>query len=211
LNKTSYMKKLFLAMAVFSVTALSAVNAQAQLLRFGLKGGANLGKLDGKGYKDGFNLGYHLGGFAQVNFTKGFGVQGELIFSSSTVKTTSDFSQIYNTENLNDPSNDNKKIKLNYLSIPLLANISLGTPRVKLQLGPQFSALVSDKNVFKGADDAFHGGDVSGVAGLWLQLPIINISARYIVGFTDTRNVETIANTSNWKNQSIQLGVGVTL
>jgi hypothetical protein len=204
------MKKLFLAIAVISVTAVSTANAQTKFLRFGLKGGANLGKLDGQGYKDGFKLGYHLGGFAQVNLTKVFGVQGELIFSSNSVKTTDDFSQVYNPDNLNDPANNDKKIKLNYLSIPILANISLGSPRVKLQVGPQFSALVSNKNVFKGADDAFNGGDVSGVAGLWLQLPIINISARYIVGFTDVKGISTV-NTDNWKNQSIQLGVGVTL
>jgi hypothetical protein len=203
------MKKLFLAIAVLSVTAVSSVNAQTQFLRFGLKGGANLGKLDGKGYKDGFNLGYHLGGFAQINLTKGFGVQGELIFSSSTVKTTDNFSETYNLDNLND--NDNKKIKLNYLSIPLLANFSLGSPRIKLQVGPQFSAMVSNKNVFKGADKAFNGGDISGVAGIWIQLPIVNISARYIVGFTDVNNISDVADKGNWKNQGIQLGVGVTL
>ncbi|WP_343693843.1 porin family protein [Chitinophaga sp.] len=204
------MKKLFFAVAVLCVTAFSTttVNAQSGFLRFGLKGGANLGKLDGKGYKDGFNLGYHLGGFAQVNLTKGFGVQGELIFSSTQTKTTSDFSEIYNTDNLSD---NGKKINLNYLSIPLLANFSLGSPRIKLQVGPQFSALVSNKNVFKGANDAFHGGDISGVAGLWIQLPIVNISARYVVGFTDVKNVNDVTNTGNWKNQAIQLGVGVTL
>lgn len=204
------MKKLIFAVAVLCVTALSTttVNAQSGFLRFGLKGGANLGKLDGKGYKDGFNLGYHLGGFAQINLTKSFGVQGELIFSSTKTKTTSDFSEIYNTDNLED---NNKKISLNYLSIPLLANFSLGTPRIKLQVGPQFSALVSNKNVFKGTSDAFHGGDVSGVAGLWIQLPIVNISARYIIGFTDVNGVSSVTNSSNWKNQAIQLGVGVTL
>ncbi|QHS62837.1 porin family protein [Chitinophaga agri] len=205
------MKKLFLAIAVLSVTAVSTVNAQTRFLRFGIKGGANLGKLDGQGYKDGFNLGYHLGGFAQVNLSQAFGVQGELIFSSSTVKTTNDFNQVINPENLNDPSNNDKKIKLNYLSIPILANISLGTPRVKLQVGPQFSALVSDKNVIKGAEDAFKGTDVSGVAGLWFQLPIVNISARYVVGFTDVKGINTVTDRGNWKNQAIQLGVGVTL
>lgn len=210
MKKNAYMKKLFFAVAVLCVTAFSTttVSAQSGFLRFGIKGGANLGKLDGKGYKDGFNLGYHLGGFAQVNLTKGFGVQGELIFSSTQTKTTSDFSEIYNTNNLSD---NGKKISLNYLSIPLLANFSLGSPRIKLQVGPQFSALVSNKNVFKGASDAFHGGDVSGVAGLWIQLPIVNISARYVVGFTDVKNVNDVTNTGNWKNQAIQLGVGVTL
>jgi len=201
------MKKLFLAVVLMSVTAVSTVNAQS-LLRWGVKGGANLGKLDGTGYQNGFNLGYHLGGFVQLNLTKGFGVQGEAIFSSTKTKTTDDFSQIYNTGNLSD---NGKTINLNYLSIPLLANIDLGTPRLKLQLGPQFSALVSDKKVFGAANQAFKGGDISGVGGLWLQLPIINISARYIIGFNDVKDINSVTNTSNWKNQAIQLGVGVTL
>lgn len=206
------MKKLFVVMAVLGITAFSTVvNGQDKLVRWGLKGGANLGKLDGTGYQDGFKLGYHLGAFAQFNLASGFGVQGELVFSSTKTETTDNFSEIYNTDNLNDPENDNKKISLNYLSIPLLANFNLGTPRLKLQVGPQFSALVSDRKALKAANEAFKGGDIAGVAGLWLQLPIINVSARYIIGFTDVKNAGDVANTSNWKNQAIQLGVGVTL
>ncbi|SHK75025.1 Outer membrane protein beta-barrel domain-containing protein [Chitinophaga jiangningensis] len=201
------MKKFLLAVVLLTATAVSSVNAQS-LLRWGVKGGANLGKLDGTGYQDGFNLGYHLGGFVQLNLVKGFGVQGELIFSSTKTKTTDDFSEIYNTGNLED---NGKKISLNYLSIPLLANIDLGTKRLKLQLGPQFGALVSDKKVFGAAQNAFKGGEISGVAGLWLQLPIVNVSARYIIGFNDVENISSVTNTGNWKNQSIQLGVGVTL
>jgi hypothetical protein len=205
------MKKLFFAVAVLMIAAVSTVstvNAQtSKFLRFGVKGGANLGKLDGTGFQDGFKLGYHIGGFAQVNLVKGFGVQGELIFSSTKTKTTDDFSEIYNTGNLED---NGKKITMSYLSIPLLANIDLGTPRLKLQVGPQFSALVSDRKVLGAAKEAFKGGDISGVAGLWLQLPIVNVSARYIIGFNDVNNYKDVANTSNWKNQSIQLGVGVS-
>ncbi|MBO9733131.1 MAG: PorT family protein [Chitinophaga sp.] len=202
------MKKLFLAVAVLMIAAVSTVNAQSsKFLRFGVKGGANLGKLDGTGFQDGFKLGYHLGAFAQVNLAKGFGVQGEVIFSSTKAETTDDYSKIYQGVST---AEDRKKINLNYLSIPLLANIDLGTPRLKLQVGPQFGALVSDKKVLGAANEAFKGGEISGVAGLWLQLPIINISARYIIGFNDVKNAESVVTTSNWKNQSIQLGVGVS-
>lgn len=203
------MKKLFFAVAVLMIAAVTTttVKAQGKLLRFGVKGGANLGKLDGTGFQDGFKLGYHIGGFAQVNLVKGFGVQGEVIFSSTKTKTTDDFSEIYNTGNLSD---NGKSINMSYLSIPLLANIDLGTPRLKLQVGPQFGALVSNKKVFGAAKEAFKGGEISGVAGLWLQLPIINVSARYIIGFNDVKDIGDVANTSNWKNQSIQLGVGVS-
>lgn len=201
------MKKLFLAVAVLMIAAVSTVNAQTKFLRFGVKGGANLGKLDGSGFQDGFKLGYHLGAFAQVNLAKGFGVQGEVVFSSTKAETTDNYSHIYQGVST---AEDRKKINLNYLSIPLLANIDLGTPRLKLQVGPQFGALVSDKKVLGAAKEAFKGGEISGVAGLWLQLPIINISARYIIGFNDVKNAESVVTTSNWKNQSIQLGVGVS-
>lgn len=199
------MKKLFLVMAVLGMTALSTVQAQS-LIRFGIKGGANLGKLQGEGYQDGFKLGYHLGGLVQVNFYKGWGVQGEVIFSQSTTRTVDNFSEIYKGENISTDANG-KKIKLNYLSIPILASIPLGTPRVKLQLGPQYSILLSDKNVIQGAKQAFKSGDFSAVGGLWVQLPVVNLSARYIVGLS---NVSEIAATDKWKNQGIQLGVGVT-
>lgn len=204
------MKKLFFAVAVLmigTVATMSTVNAQTKLLRFGIKGGANLGKLDGSGFQDGFKLGYHLGAFAQVNLVKGFGVQGELVFSSTKAETTDKFSDIYEGVSTSD---NRKKINLNYLSIPLLANIDLGTPRLKLQVGPQFGAMVSDRKVLGAANEAFKGGEISGVAGLWLQLPIINVSARYIIGFNDVKGINDVTNSGNWKNQSIQLGVGVS-
>lgn len=205
------MKKLFFAAALLTMTAVTAVNAQTtKFLRFGIKGGANLGKLDGTGFQDGFKLGYHLGGFAQLNLVKGFGVQGEVIFSSTKTKTTSDFSTIYKDVPGVSSSDNDKNVNLNYLSIPILANIDLGTPRLKLQVGPQFGAMVSDRKVFDAANKAFKGGEVSGVAGLWLQLPIVNVSARYIIGFNDVKGIGDVTNTSNWKNQSIQLGVGVS-
>src|SRR5690242_12134442 len=100
------MKKLFFAAALLTMTAVTAVNAQTtKFLRFGIKGGANLGKLDGTGFQDGFKLGYHLGGFAQLNLVKGFGVQGEVIFSSIKTETTDNFSDIYK----NVSTSDNRK------------------------------------------------------------------------------------------------------
>ena len=204
------MKKLFFALAVITVATVSTASAQ-KLLRFGIKGGANLGKLDGTGYDESFKLGYHLGGFAQINLVKGFGIQPELVFSSTAteVVNTSEFEAENEFNNLKET-----KPKLNYLSIPVLANIDLGSPRFKLQVGPQFSILTSKKkNVFEEGKEAFKSGDFSAVGGLWLQLPIVNISARYIIGLSNVNDVTLSDATKpdSWKNQSIQLGVGITL
>ncbi len=58
LKQTSNMKKLFLALAVISGLTVSSAKAQ-KMIRFGFKGGANLGKIDGTGYDGAFKLGWH--------------------------------------------------------------------------------------------------------------------------------------------------------
>lgn len=202
------MKKLFLALAVISGLTVSSAKAQ-KMVRFGFKGGANLGKIDGTGYDDAFKLGWHLGGFAQINLMKGFGIQPELIYSSSKTEVTSNFDDVYDLDQVKED-----KPKLDYLSIPVLANIDLGSPRFKLQVGPQFSIMTSKKrNVFQEGKEAFKSGDFGAVGGLWLQLPIVNISARYVIGLSNVNDI-TFADGTNpekWRNQSIQLGVGITL
>jgi hypothetical protein len=179
-------------------------SAVARTVRLGIRGGANIGKINGVGYEDQFRLGYYLGGFVQINVSSGFGVQGELVFSSGTVKTTNNFNDIYTTA---DPNNNGRNITLNYLQIPILANISLGSPRVKLQLGPQYSTFLGNKTVYQASRDAFKSGEFAAVGGLWFQLPIINIHVRYLAGLSD---IDAITSTNNWKSQTIQAGIGIT-
>jgi len=197
------MKKQIVLVLFLSVLASTASFAQSGFLRLGVKAGANLNKISGEGYNEGFKFNYHLGAFAQLNFTQGFGIQPELIFSQSTAKSGDQFSDIYpNGENL-------KNIKLNYLSIPVLANIGLGGKNLKLQVGPQYSIAVSkDKSLFQNGKDAFKSGDFAAVAGLWLQLPLgINVSGRYVIGLSD---INDLPDSKKWTNQAIQLGVGFT-
>ncbi len=64
---------------------------------------------------------------------KGFGIQPELIYSSSKTEVTN--TNEFELENQLNDVKENKP-KLDYLSIPVLANIDLGSPRFKLQVGP---------------------------------------------------------------------------
>lgn len=175
-----------------------------RVVRLGIKGGADLGKISGQGFDQQYNLGYYLGGFLQLNFTKAVGVQGEANFSSGSVKTASNFSEVYTTV---APNDNNRNITLNYLQIPVLLNVSLGTPRIKLQLGPQYSIYTGHKTVLEASGQAFKNGDLAAVGGLWFQLPIINIHARYLLGVS---NISDVANSDKWQSQHIQVGVGLT-
>ena len=65
-------------LSVVLVTLFLANAAMAQFT-LGVKAGANIFKVEGKSFKDEFNYGYHLGGFA--NF--GIGGQSEANFRKS--------------------------------------------------------------------------------------------------------------------------------
>src|SRR5690625_3876614 len=127
------MKKLFW-LSAFLLFASSSVMAQG--IHLGVKGGANMTKIDCQGYKDGFQLNYYAGGFLELALSEKFGIQPEVLFSQSSYKTADDFSDVY--QDLPDVS----KVKLNYLNIPILANIKL-SDLFWIQLGPQYSILVN--------------------------------------------------------------------
>lgn len=177
-----------------------------KFFRFGAKAGVNINKINGQAYKDGFNYNYLLGGFMQFNFSKTFGIQPEINFAQSSSEFTNSSSTVYDDLFLDGSQ---KKAKLDYLKIPVLLNVNLGSSkRVKLQVGPQYGnilkqtvdSLKTNGNIFKTADWA-------AVGGLWVQLPFVNIGARYEVGLT---NLNDIDNQQKWKSQAFTIFAGFT-
>lgn len=206
------MKKLF-----FAILALTSLNAFAQrkfdpnsdhenFFRIGAKAGLNINKINGQSYKSGFNYNYLLGGFMQFNFSKRFGFQPEVNFVQSSSEFSNDASNVYDDLFTNGSQ---EKAKLNYLKIPLLLNINVGpSKRVKLQLGPQVAGLLHQSiDSLKENRDIFKKGDWAAVGGLWIQLPFINIGARYEFGLT---NLNDIDNSEKWKSQAFTVFAGFT-
>jgi hypothetical protein len=78
-----------------------------------------------------------------------------------------------------------------------------------VQIGPSFGALLSQKidQLNNNNANLYKNNEISGIAGLWIQLPVVNIGARYKIGFTD---INAIDNKQTWKNQAIQIFAGVT-
>jgi hypothetical protein len=174
--------------------------------RFGAKAGVNINKITGQSYNSGFNYNFQVGGFMQFNFSDVFGLQPEVNF----VQTQSEFSD--------DPNNiyddllgggTQHKAKLNYLEVPIFLNINIGpSKRVKLQLGPSYGGLLSQTiDSLKTSGNLYKNSDWSAIGGLWIQLPLINIGARYKIGLS---NINDIDNREKWKNQAIQIFAGVT-
>jgi len=174
------MKKLFV-MAVLLIAGSSSMNAQG--IDFGVKAGANFAKLDGDGI-DGDNLtSFHVGALLEVNVFENFSVQPEVLYSSQGTKI------------------EDEDIKLDYLSVPVLAKFYLISDKLSIEAGPQFSFLVNDDvpEVFE--TKSF---DFAAIGGLGFNVTNnVFVQARYVIGLTDTTEDAEVT------NKVIQLSVGL--
>jgi hypothetical protein len=100
------------------------------------------------------------------------------------------------------------KVKLNYISIPLLLNIR-PTKFITFQVGPQFGILQDKSNsLSNNVQSAFKSGDFSMLAGIQLKLLSFRVYGRYGIGLT---NINDIAQQDQWKSRTLQLGIGLGL
>jgi len=198
---------IFISANAFSQKRKFDPNADHEnFFRIGAKAGVNINKINGESYKSGFNYNYLLGVFMQLNFSKTFGLQPEVNFVQSSSEFSNDGTIIYDDLFLDGSQ---KKAKLDYLKVPLLLNINVGpSKRVKLQLGPQYgNVLKQTVDSLKNNGNIFKTADWSAVGGLWLQIPFINLGARYEIGLT---NLNDIDNQQKWKSQAFTIFAGFT-
>jgi len=107
-------KKLIIAVALFAMT----VTAQAQLVKFGLKGGVNYANQTGSeitvnssNYDTSAITSYHAGLVAEIKIVDKFSIQPELLYSTQGASYKNAFEEFNN--------------ELGYLSIPVMAKIYL--------------------------------------------------------------------------------------
>src|SRR5690349_7794046 len=101
------MKKKSLALLIIAL-ALTSISF-AQGFNAGVKGGANIFKIDGSSFKDEFEFGYNVGAWADIYFSEKWGIQPEVMWNQTNFRTGEKFSDLYpgGTADL--------KGKLNYL------------------------------------------------------------------------------------------------
>lgn len=191
--------KLLLLFAAVFVSAASM--AQFHL---GVKGGANITKVDGKSFKDEFRYGYHLGGFAEIRMGNKFVLQPEVLFNQYATRLDSSFKNVYQ-----DVFDGNSNIKLNYISIPIVLNYKLIGSFLSLQAGPQFGILIDQsRTTLQNGADAFKKGDLSMLAGLNFKVGPMRINGRYAIGLN---NISDITDDNKWNSQGFQVSVGLAL
>lgn len=191
--------KLLLLFAAVFVSAASM--AQFHL---GIKGGANITKVEGKSFRDEFRYGYHLGGFAEIRMGNKFVLQPEVLFNQYATRLDSNFKAVYQ-----DVFDGNSNIKLNYISIPIVINYKLIGSFLSLQAGPQFGILIDQsRTTLQNGADAFKKGDFSMLAGLNFKVGPMRINGRYAIGLN---NISDITDDNKWNSQGFQVSVGLAL
>ena len=187
-------------MAVLFVSSASMAQ-----FHIGIKGGTNITKLDGQSFKNKFSYAYHLGGCAEIGLGEKFGLQPEVLFNQYSGSVDSNYHHVY--ENIFN--SDQSKVKLNYLSIPILLNYKLIGNFLSLQAGPQFSILMDqNRSLLQNGGKAFSDGDFAMLAGVQLKLSAIRISGRYAIGLSDINDID---NQDRWKSQGFQVSLGFAL
>ena len=131
-------------------------------------------------------------------------LQPEVLFNQYNTTVDSSFRNVYQ----NAFRSDQSKVKLSYLSIPVLLNYKLVGP-VYLQAGPQIGILIDqNKDLLENGEEAFKNGDFSMLGGVNIKLSKFRVTGRYVVGLN---NINDIDNQDKWKNQGIQVSVGLAL
>jgi hypothetical protein len=189
---------------VILLVAITASSVSFAQFRIGPKLGANIGKIDGKGFDEQYKLGYHLGAFAEIPLGKKFALQPEVLWNQINSDTVTGFSAIY--QNLDDQSLQNPQ--LNYLSIPLLLTYK-PAKILSLQAGPQFGILLNkDKTFLQNGQEAFKNGDFSMLFGAQLNILRVRIYGRYAIGLN---NINDLPDQEQWKTTGFQVGLGLAL
>src|SRR5690606_11374836 len=181
----------------------------AQNLDLGIKAGAGFNQTNGPSLQGEFNGNFVGGAFLGIRSAK-IKIQAEALFSQSTVVTGSSFNEAFN-QYIRESSQDLQEgnFKMNELSIPLTVGIRVVPNLLWVELGAQYTRIVSvnDVNSFlKASEDVFKNGYTSAVIGLSADLPLkLNLGARYLYGLSNRNKSEV---DEKWGTSQIQIHVG---
>ncbi|HTR31005.1 MAG TPA: porin family protein [Puia sp.] len=192
-----------LAFVTLLLLTLTAGHAYAQKsMEWGLKAGGNYFKVGGRSWDESYRMSFSGGAYAEINYSKHFTIQPELLFNQVLAKTSEEFNQIYSGQGVSY-----QLVSVDYIAVPILL-VYKPIPLLSIMIGPQYGFAVAqtrgllynqpDKNTFSRSDLAL-------VFGGQLNMGKIKIGLRYQEGLN---NVNAINSTDAWRTYGLQFYVG---
>jgi len=157
------------------VMVMLFASANAQIVRFGLKGGINFSTLVGDTEDNNSRLGFNGGGFAEIKIIDKFFIQPELLYSEEGT--------IYD---------DDDKLKTSYFKIPILAKYYVAK-KISIEAGPQIGFLLSASEFGQDAKDIVNSFDFGAALGLNYDFTNnIFIGGRYNLGLYNIAKLDNL-------------------
>ena len=174
-TKQQKMKNKF-KLTVFLVLAV-VTSTSAQSLHLCLIGSANISYFRGSNanFKSDNINSYHAGFFVELGVSEIFSIQPELMYSTMGAKLSV------------SGSVDEFRNKLGYLSIPVLAKVYLLSDRLSIELGPQVSFLLREKDNVNLRKSNTYDFSIAGGATLQILGPLF-IQGRYNLGLSTVKH-----------------------
>lgn len=159
------MKKVLL---VSAIALFGAVNAQT----FGVKAGMNISNLSNADDTKSL-IGFNAGVFMNAPLAANFSIQPEVLYNTKGAKA----------------DGADLSLNLDYISVPVMFQYN-ATPQFYLEVGPEFSFIVSSKaksgGVTADVDKIVEKFDIGlGLGAGYYFTPNIGVTARYVAGFSD--------------------------
>ena len=185
------MKKLVLF--VFTMV-LPLSLALGQDIQFGAKAGLNLATIQPDLTDAASRTSIHLGGLAEISILEKFSIQPELLYSG---------------QGATDESDDDEVVKLDYISLPILAKYYV-TDNLSLEAGPQIGFLlnaeVEDDGETIDLKDNTKSTDIGFAFGVGYKMESgLNFGARYFLG-SDVNDIDE--DSDKFSNRVFQLSIG---
>ncbi len=185
------MKKLITTLLIIG---LGLAPLYAQDILIGAKAGLNLATLQPDLPDPATRTSIHLGGMAELPINEVFSIQPELLYSSQGVK---------------DDSDDDEVVRLNYISLPILAKYYVAEA-VSIEAGPQLGFLLSAEVEDNGETVDIKDNTKSVDFGLAIGAAYkhesgLNFGLRYFMG-SDINDISE--DPEKFKNRVFQISIG---
>ena len=184
-----------------ALAALAVSQASAQKFDLGVEAGANfanfIGSSVGSSSLTGSRLGMVGGAFLSLNFGDSFAIRPEILYAQKGAKDTS-----------------NNTYQLDYLEVPVLVKLSLGTPVFNpgILVGPSFNWNTVANVVSSGGNSQaiqnVDTSDVGFIGGVEIDISKFFVTGRYEVGFNNIVNAANGGSQSNIQNGTITAMIG---